>query len=70
MIPQTPIAGLCGVCRRPVRPRQGGTWEEIVAWRRSDRTGGIREAQSTGRVLCAGCTPGELAGQGELLIDV
>ena len=71
MIPTQPLAGICGACSRPVRSRQGGTWEEVVGWRRADtRQGALREARPTGRVLCAGCLPGDMAGQGELLFDV
>jgi len=69
--PTTPVAGVCGVCARPLRTRQAGTWEEVVGWRRADtRAGTLREARATGRVLCAGCQPGEVPGQGELLFDV
>ena len=71
MIPTQPLAGICGVCNRPVRSRQGGTWEEVVGWRRADtRQGTLREARATGRVLCSSCLPGDMAGQGELLFDV
>jgi hypothetical protein len=71
VIPTVPLAGVCVGCSRLVRPRQGGTWEEVVGWRRADtRQGALREARATGRVLCAGCLPGDIAGQGELLFDV
>lgn len=70
MMPYVPVAGICDGCGRPVRPRQAGTWEEVVAWRRADtRQGPLREARSTGRVACAGCSPGSVPGQGELLLD-
>ena len=71
MIPEQPVAGFCSACDRPVRPRQAGTWEEIVGWRRADtRAVNTREAVTTGRVLCAGCQPGQVAGQGNLRLDV
>ena len=70
-IPETPVPGICSNCRKPIRSRQSGTWEEVLGWRKAGtRQGALREARSTGRVLCAGCLPGDLPGKGELLFDV
>ena len=69
-IPDLPVPGVCSVCRSPVRARQPGTWEEIVVWRAAGSGTAYRSPRPTGRVLCAGCQPGQVVGQGELLFDV